>query len=114
MVWFGLWSTYLLRPLLSTRGLERLRLRAGIVLVLLTIGLLKADQLTLLAEESVLGGAIIHSTQSPFQRIAITRKGKGFQLFLNGHLQFNSTDEYATTRHWFILPCLRQSAHKKS
>ncbi len=50
----GLWSTYLLRPLLSARGLERLRLRAAIVLVLLSIGLLKADQLTLLAEESVL------------------------------------------------------------
>ncbi len=90
----GLWSTYLLRPLLSAKGLDRLRWRAGLVVVLLTIGLLKADQLTTLAEENVLGGAIIHSTQSPYQRIAITRKGPGFQLYLNGHLQFNSADEY--------------------
>lgn len=90
----GLWSTYLLRPLLSARGIDRLRWRAGLVLVLLLIGLLKADQLTTLAEENVLDGAIIHRTQSPYQRIAITRKGPGFQLYLNGHLQFNSADEY--------------------
>jgi spermidine synthase len=32
--------------------------------------------------------------QSPYQRIAVTRKKGGFQLFINGHLQFNSVDEY--------------------
>lgn len=90
----GLWSTFLLRPLLTAKGLDRLRWRAFIVLTLLFGGLLKADQLTTFAEENVLGGPIIHSTQSPYQRIAITRKGPGFQLYLNGHLQFNSVDEY--------------------
>ena len=109
----GLWSTFLLRPLLSARGLERLRLRGAIVLVLLSIGLLKADQLTLLAEESVLGGAIIHSTQSPYQRIAITRKGKGFQLFLNGHLQFNSTDEYRY-HEALVHPAMLGSKHPEN
>lgn len=90
----GWWSTFLLRPLLSERGLERLRWRAFLVVAGLIVGLLKADQLTTLAEENVLGGSIVHSTQSPYQRIAITRKGTGFQLYLNGHLQFNSADEY--------------------
>ncbi|MFO1063344.1 MAG: polyamine aminopropyltransferase [Pirellulales bacterium] len=90
----GLWSTFLLRPLLTERGLERLRWRAMGVTAILLIGFLKADQLTTFAEESVLGGSIIHTAQSPYQRIAVTKKGKGFQLFLNGHLQFNSVDEY--------------------
>ena len=31
---------------------------------------------------------------TPYQRIVITRGRAGFQLFLNGHLQFSSTDEY--------------------
>ncbi len=90
----GLWSTFLLRPLLSPKGIRRLQLRSLLVLFILAIGLVKAEQLTTLAEESVLGGSIVHTTQSPYQRIAVTHKGKGFQLYLNGHLQFNSTDEY--------------------
>lgn len=90
----GWWSTFLLRPLLSSKGLDHLRWRAFAVLILLIVGLLKADQLTTFAEENVLGGSIVHSTQSSYQRIAITRKGSAFQLYLNGHLQFNSSDEY--------------------
>lgn len=90
----GLWSTFLLLPLLTPRHVASLRWRAAIVLVLLGIALLKADQLTLLAEESSLGGNVIHTVHSPYQRIAITNKRGGFQLYLNGHLQFNSIDEY--------------------
>lgn len=90
----ALWSTFLLLPLLTPRHVSSLRWRSAIVLGLLAIGLLKADQLTLLAEESSLGGHVIHSVHSPYQRIAITNKRGGFQLFLNGHLQFNSADEY--------------------
>jgi len=90
----GLWSTFLLFPLLTPRHVSSLRWRSAIVLALLGVGLLKADQLTLLAEESSLGGNVIHTVHSPYQRIAITNKRGGFQLFLNGHLQFNSVDEY--------------------
>ena len=88
------WSTYLLRPLLSERGIKRLRWRAAVVVCLLGLGLLQADHLATLAEENVLGGQVIYSTQSPYQKISVTRKGDGFQLFLNGHLQFDSADEY--------------------
>lgn len=90
----GWWSTYLLRPLLSDRGVGRLRLRAALVVGLLAAGLLSADRLTTLAEENALGGHVIYSEQSPYQKISVTRGEQGFQLFLNGHLQFNSADEY--------------------
>ena len=90
----GLWSTFLLRPLLSQKHVPGLRWRSLIVIGILILGLFRADQLTLLAEESTLGGKVIHTMQSPYQRIAITRKKGGFQLFINGHLQFNSVDEY--------------------
>ena len=90
----GWWSTYLLRPLLSDRGIARLRLRAAFVVCLLGAGLFGAERLTTLAEENALGGQVIYSEQSPYQKIAVTRGEGGFQLFLNGHLQFNSTDEY--------------------
>ncbi|SMP38468.1 spermidine synthase [Neorhodopirellula lusitana] len=90
----GLWGTYLLRPLLSSKGLEGLRGRAMLVIGLLVIGFIKADSLTTLAEENTLGGMIVYADSSPYQRIAVTQGDRGFQLYLNGHLQFNSVDEY--------------------
>lgn len=90
----GLWGTYLLRPLLATRGLEGLRGRAILVIGLLIVGLVKAESLSTLAEENTLGGRIIYTDQSPYQRVTVTSGEEGFQLFLNGQLQFNSTDEY--------------------
>src|SRR6185503_3213168 len=37
---------------------------------------------------------IVYSATSPYQRILITNNAAGFQLFLNGNLQFSSADEY--------------------
>lgn len=90
----ALWGTYLLRPLLSDRGLDALRGRAFLVIGLLVAGFIKADSLTSLSEENTLGGRIIAAQTSPYQRIVVTESGRGFQLYLNGHLQFNSVDEY--------------------
>lgn len=89
----ALWGTWLFQPIL--RGPVRgLRARGAIVLVLLLIGLIKADALTTLAEEGLFGDEIVYAQTSPYQRIVVTHGRAGFQLFLNGHLQFNSADEY--------------------
>jgi spermidine synthase len=37
---------------------------------------------------------IVYSDTTPYQRIVVTRGRAGFQLFLNGNLQFASADEY--------------------
>jgi spermidine synthase len=37
---------------------------------------------------------IIYTKDTAYQRIVITQGRAGFQLFLNGHLQFSSADEY--------------------
>jgi spermidine synthase len=89
----GLWSTWFLRPLISG-GVAGLRGRAIIVIALLGIGIVKASALTSLAEDELFADEIIHSKTTPYQRIVITRGKAGFQLFLNGHLQFSSADEY--------------------
>jgi spermidine synthase len=71
-----------------------LRIRAALVLLLLVLGLVKADALTSLAEEGSFADEIIYARTTLYQRIIITRGRAGFQLFLNGHLQFSSADEY--------------------
>ena len=89
----ALWGTWLLRPLIKG-SIFGLRLRAYIVLGLLLVGLVKANTLTSLAEDEMFADEIVYTKDTPYQRIVITRGRAGFQLFLNGNLQFSSTDEY--------------------
>lgn len=89
----GLWATWFLQPLLP-RGVVSLRIRAGFVLLLLLVGFIKADRLTSLAEERLFNDDVVYTQTTPYQRIVVTRGKAGFNLFLNGHLQFASADEY--------------------
>jgi spermidine synthase len=88
----ALYGTWLLRPLLG--GVTALRVRAVIVTVILLVALARADALTSLAEDEQYADEIVYSTTSAYQRILITKGAPGFQLFLNGNLQFSSSDEY--------------------
>ena len=89
----ALWGTWLLRPLIKG-SITLLRVKALVILALLLIGLVKANTLTSLAEDEMFADEIVYTKDTPYQRIVITRGRAGFQLFLNGNLQFSSTDEY--------------------
>lgn len=89
----GLWSTWLLAPLLGRRLLP-LRLRALVVIGLLVAAYTQADRLTYWAEAPLFQHPIVHAETTPYQRIVVTRGPHDFQLFLNGNLQFHSADEY--------------------
>lgn len=89
----ALWGTWMLRPLIKGR-ITGLRVKAVLVMVLLVIGLIKANKITSLAEDEMFADEIVFTRDTPYQRIVITRGRAGFQLFLNGNLQFSSTDEY--------------------
>ncbi len=88
----GLWSTWLFAPLLGNA--RDLRAKAIAVLALLTVGLAYGEHLTDLAEEGLYADTVVLARSTQYQRIVITRARNQFQLFLNGNLQFSSTDEY--------------------
>jgi spermidine synthase len=68
---------------------------ACVLLSLLLVGLfLQADSWSRRLESSLYGETVVRAINSPYQRIAITQHGAHTSLFLNGHLQFNSKDEY--------------------
>ena len=90
----ALWGTWLLRPLLSPRGLAGLRGRSVLLLGLLLTGFIKADSITSLAEEGLFPHPVVFALSTPYQRIVVTQGPTSFQLYLNGNLQFNSVDEY--------------------
>ncbi len=89
----ALWGTWLLRPLIGGR-IGWLRGEAIFVIALLALCIVKADLLTSLAEEELFSDPIVYAQSTKYQRIVMTRGRAGFQLFLNGNLQFSSADEY--------------------
>jgi spermidine synthase len=89
----GLWATWLMRPLIGG-GVTRLRAQGCVVMALLAVAFVKADALTSLAEDAMFADDIVYSKTTHYQRIVVTRNRAGFQLFLNGNLQFSSADEY--------------------
>jgi len=88
----GLWSTWLFAPLLPES--RDLKLKGGVVIALLAAGCFCSDNLTYLAEEGLYADTVVFARSTPYQRIVLTRAKNQFQLFLNGNLQFSSTDEY--------------------
>ncbi|MBK9088247.1 MAG: polyamine aminopropyltransferase [Holophagales bacterium] len=68
--------------------------RAALVTVLLLAGYASADRLSDLSEEQLYADEVLFAKSSAYQRVVLTKNRAGFQLFLNGHLQFSSVDEY--------------------
>ena len=88
----GLWSTHLFRRELGdARGL---RAAAVAVLAALGVGLWGAERVTTLAEENLYADEVIFARDTRYQRVVLTAWKDDLRLFLNGHLQFSSRDEY--------------------
>ncbi len=107
----GLWATWLLRPLLGG-SVAGMRVRGTLVILLLGIGLWKADYLTTLAEADLFNDPVVYAKTTPYQRIVVTAGRSGFQLFLNGHLQFHSADEYRY-HEALVHPALALAGHPR-
>ncbi len=88
----GLWSTWIFRRELAAPGF--LRALAVAAVVVLGGGAVAADRITTWSEDHLYADEIILARTSPYQRIVLTRGGDDLRLFLNGHLQFSSRDEY--------------------
>ena len=88
----AIWALYLFRQDLHWASI--MKGTSFVVLAVLLAGFVYSEKLVAFSESSVYDDEIIFAKSSPYQRIVITRSPKGFSLFLNGHLQFNSRDEY--------------------
>ncbi len=88
----GLWSTWLFRDVLTRR--RALQFMGAVSLVLLGVGLWQGQRITTLAEEGMYADPIILARDTRYQRIVVTSWKDDLRLYLNGHLQFASRDEY--------------------
>ena len=88
----ALWSTHLFREVLPRR--RGLVASCIAVLVALGAGFAGAERITRTAETSLYADPVVLTRTSPYQRIVLTAWRDDLRLFLNGHLQFSSRDEY--------------------
>ena len=89
----ALWGTWVFA---SSLGASRrvLRGQCVVVLALLLLGFAFSTRLSTFAEQNLYSDDVILSRTTPYQRIIVTRRHGDIRLFLNGHLQFASEDEY--------------------
>jgi len=88
----ALWACRLFREHLPSA--KFLAAEAVGALILLGIGFAAADRITDLSEAHLFSDEVIYSKTTPYQRIVVTRNRDDLRLYLNGHLQFSSFDEY--------------------
>ena len=67
---------------------------AVIAVSLLVAASLFTSTFTSILERSLYQDPVVFSTQSKYQKIVVTERGRDLRLFLNGSLQFSSLDEY--------------------
>jgi len=88
----ALWSTWLFRDELPQR--RTLRLMCLVSACVLGAGLWKGQAITTFAEEGMYADPVILAKDTRYQRIILTNWKDDLRLYLNGHLQFASRDEY--------------------
>jgi spermidine synthase len=103
-------TAHLFRARLPQAG-ALMALGAG-ALVALVAGMVLADRLTQLGEESYYNEEIVHARTTPYQRIVLTRWQDDVRLYLNGNLQFSARDEYRY-HEALIHPGLASLAHPR-
>ena len=88
----ALWSTFLFGDRLGGRAW--LRGGCAVVLAALAVGMAGAGRIAAAADEGLYADEVIFARDTRYQRIVLTRWKDDLRLFLNGHLQFSSRDEY--------------------
>ena len=88
----AMWSIHLFREALPNR--RPLQVMALAVIALLGAGFWKGQTITSLAEDGMYADDVILARDTRYQRIILTSWKDDMRLYLNGHLQFASRDEY--------------------
>ncbi len=76
------------------RGARYLHIAAVTIMLVLGTGFVYSEKILSLAETAMYPERVIFAKSSLYQRIVVTRENEVLSLYLNGHLQFSSRDEY--------------------
>ncbi len=105
------WTAWLFRGEIVHAA--RLRTQTIVVTLLLLAGFVYGNRLTSYAEDGLYSDEVLLAEQSQYQRIVLTRWRDDLRLFLGGHLQFSSRDEYRY-HEALVHPGLSSVGHPRS
>lgn len=88
----GILALFILRQQIP--HLRQLSLLAATTLMILIGGFIYSDQFTNNMENRLYQDTIIHTQDTDYQRIILTRRQQRIRFYINGALQFDSHDEY--------------------
>ncbi|MEX1365772.1 MAG: polyamine aminopropyltransferase, partial [Nannocystaceae bacterium] len=88
----ALWSVHAFADELPRR--HWLRAQTLVIIALLAAGMWGGKRLEDLGESSLYDFPVIFSHKTPYQRLTITRFEDDIRLYIDGNLQFSSTDEH--------------------
>ncbi len=72
--------------------------------LIISLILIYSDSLLKIWNDKVFNHPVVYSEQTKYQSIVLTAQNKIFNLYLNGHLQFSSLDEYRYHESLTVLP----------
>src|SRR5882724_5689547 len=105
------WTAWLFRDHIAR--IRRVAREVVVVTLFLLVGFVYGDRLTAYAEDGLYSDEVVYAQSSPYQRIVLTHWRDDLRLFLNGHLQFSSRDEYRY-HEALVHPGLGAIAHPRS
>lgn len=88
----GLWTLYLFKE--KVTGAKSLAASGIFFLLVIAGGFLYSNQILHFSETLKYRDQIVFKKQSQYQRMVVTGSNSGLRLYLNGNLQFDSSDEY--------------------
>jgi spermidine synthase len=88
----ALWAVHVFRP--QIRAFGRLRAACIGVTAVLGAGLWAGDDIEAFGESQLYEFPIVFSHKTPYQRLTITRWRDDIRLYIDGNLQFSSSDEH--------------------
>jgi spermidine synthase len=79
------------------------------VLAILSVALIFAHQVLETWDQSLYSGRIIHAEQTPYQKIILTKYRDDVRLYLDGNIQFSSTDEHRYHESLVVFPMVHMA-----
>tara|TARA_R110002167_G_scaffold6319_1_gene29264 strand:- start:3 stop:1559 length:1557 start_codon:yes stop_codon:yes gene_type:complete len=83
---------------------QKLRLLTAAMSLVILVMLVFSSQALKQWDQMLYNGRIVHSEQTPYQKITLTKSKDDLRLYLNGVLQFSSVDEYRYHESLVMVP----------
>ncbi|MGL5717410.1 MAG: polyamine aminopropyltransferase [Paraclostridium sp.] len=76
------------------KNIKAFKIVAYIAVVFMFFGIIFSENVSRSIENSLYRDRVVLSTQTPYQKVVMTRHKDDVRLYLNGNIQFSSKDEY--------------------